>query len=156
MAALVLAAFVPLVGGCFGSFQLTRKVYQFNKNVSPDKWVRWLVFLAANIVPIYSISVMVDALFANSVEFWTGSNPIMASLEPRTLVGPDGSVVRLTPVANGAALSVVDAAGVEHRMTLLREAPGVVAAYDAEGTLVRRLTGLGTGSPRIVELAAAR
>jgi hypothetical protein len=41
-------------------------------------------------------------------------------------------------------------------MTLLREAPGVVAAYDAEGALVRRLIGLGTDHPQIIEVAAAR
>ena len=38
---------------------------------------------------------------------------------------------------------------------LLREAPGVVGAYDEQGRLVRRLIGLGTAEPRIVDIAAA-
>jgi hypothetical protein len=41
-------------------------------------------------------------------------------------------------------------------MTLLREAPGVVAAYDQDGRLVRRLIGVGSGEPRVVEVAAGR
>lgn len=71
-----------LVGtsGCFGSFNLTRKVYGFNKTVSDEKFVRELVFLGLNVVPIYGIAAFVDAVVANTVEFWTGKNPIdMAS-----------------------------------------------------------------------------
>jgi hypothetical protein len=41
-------------------------------------------------------------------------------------------------------------------MTLLREAPGVVAAYDEDGRLVRKLVGLGSDETRIVEVAASR
>ena len=70
-----------LVGtsGCFGSFNLTRKVYGFNKTVSKDKFVQELVFLGLNVVPIYGIASFVDAVVANTVEFWTGKNPIEMS-----------------------------------------------------------------------------
>jgi hypothetical protein len=61
---------------CFGSFNLTRKVYAFNKSVSPDKWVQELVFLAFMVVPIYSIAGGIDVLIVNSIEFWTGENPV--------------------------------------------------------------------------------
>ena len=154
VAVTVLLGFLPFASACFGSFNLTRKAYQFNKSVSPDKWVRWLVFLVMS--PIYPLAGLVDVLFANSVEFWSGSNPITAQLEPQTVVGPNGEVASLIPVENGARIVVTEPSGAVHSMTLLREAPGVVAAYDAEGTLVRRLIGLGTDQPRIVEVAAAR
>lgn len=62
--------------GCFGSFNLTRKLYGFNKDVSKDKFVRELVFLGLNIVPIYGVAGFIDAVVANTVEFWTGQNPI--------------------------------------------------------------------------------
>jgi hypothetical protein len=149
VAALLLGAFVPLASACFGSFQLTRKVYRLNKSVSLEKWVRWLVFLAANVVPVYAFSVLFDAIFANSVEFWTGSNPTMGAIEPQTVVGPNGQLATLLPVAGGAHLTLVEGSGAVHRMTLLREAPGVVAAYDADGRLVSRMTGFGSVSPRI-------
>src|SRR5262249_8925874 len=49
------AATVLGTSGCFGSFNLTRKLYGFNKDVSKDKFVRELVFLGLNIVPIYGV-----------------------------------------------------------------------------------------------------
>jgi hypothetical protein len=150
----VLLGFLPLTSACFGSFNLTRKAYQFNKSVSPDKWVRWLVFLMVS--PIYPLAGVVDMLFANCVEFWSGSNPITAKLEPQTVVGPNGEVASLIPVENGARIVVTERSGAVHSMTLLREAPGVVAAYDAEGTLVRRVVGLGTETPQLIEVATAR
>lgn len=82
---------IGLVGstGCFGSFQLTRKLYSFNKSVSPDKWVQELVFLGMNIVPVYSVVGLADALFANTVEFWTGTNPVASA---RTMT-PNGTAL---------------------------------------------------------------
>jgi len=151
----LLAGFVPVASACFGSFQLTRKVYRFNQNVHSDKWIRWLVFLAATIIPVYPFAAGFDAIFANSVEFWTGNNPV-ARLEPGTVVGPNGEVARLVPVPGGAELTLVDASGMAHHATLLREAPGVVAAYDGEGRLVGRLTGVGTATPELAQLAAGR
>ena len=152
VAAAVLLGFVPFASACFGSFNLTRKVYQFNKSVSPDKWLRWLTFLALNVIPLYPFASLVDAFFANSVEFWTGSNPITAKLEPQTVVGPNGEVASLIPIENGARIVVTEPSGALHTATLLREAPGVVAAYDEQGRLVQRLVGLDSDAP---QLAAA-
>ena len=146
----VLIGFLPLTSACFGGFNLTRKVYKFNRSVSPDKWIRWLMFLALTIVPIYEFATLIDLLFANSVEFWTGSNPITAKLEPQSVVGPNGEVASLIPIENGARVVVTERTGAVHELTLLRGQPGVVAAYDAEGTLVSRLIGLGTENPQIV------
>jgi hypothetical protein len=73
---LTLTAGAVLTSGCFGSFNLTRKLYGFNKDVSKDKFVRELVFLGLNIVPIYGVAGFIDAVVANTVEFWTGENPI--------------------------------------------------------------------------------
>jgi hypothetical protein len=79
--ALALTA-LALVGGsgCFGSFNLVRKVYGFNKGVSTNKFAREFVFLAFNIVPVYGAAGFVDAVVVNTVEFWSGKNPVqMAS-----------------------------------------------------------------------------
>jgi len=156
VAVAVLVGFVPLGTSCFGSFNLTRKLIGFNKSISPNKWVRWLVFLGLTIIPVYSFANLADVFFANSVEFWTGSNPITVKLEPKMVVGEDGAVARLIPVENGARIEVVEATGAVRTMTLLREAPGVVAAYDENGTLVRKLIGLGGDETRIVEVTAER
>lgn len=80
-AAVLAVATVGVLGSsaCFGSFNLTRKVYNFNKGVSSDKWVQELVFLAFAAIPVYSIAAGLDALIINSIEFWTGENPVMVS-----------------------------------------------------------------------------
>jgi hypothetical protein len=65
--------------GCFGSFNVTRKLYNFNKTVSPNKFVQEVVFLAFNIVPVYGVAGAADALVANTVEFWTGKNPVQVA-----------------------------------------------------------------------------
>lgn len=62
--------------GCFGSFNLTRKLWGWNKGVSNEKFVRELVFLGLNVVPIYSIAGFIDVVVTNSIEFWTGKNPV--------------------------------------------------------------------------------
>jgi hypothetical protein len=72
-------AAVLSTSACFGSFNLTRKLYGFNKDVSKDKFVRELVFLGLNVVPIYGIAGFIDVVVANTMEFWTGENPIKMS-----------------------------------------------------------------------------
>jgi hypothetical protein len=85
--------------GCFGSFNLTRKLYGFNKDVSKDKFVRELVFLGLNVVPIYGIAGFIDAVVANTVEFWTGENPI--SMTGSIKVDSATVVKRVGVVKNG-------------------------------------------------------
>lgn len=75
------AAMSMLTTGCFGTFQMTRDVYSWNQKVAGDnKWSRELVFLLIGpILPVYSVATLLDAVFVNSVEFWTGKNPMTAS-----------------------------------------------------------------------------
>lgn len=136
--AALIAGFLPLATvSCFGKFELTRKVYTFNQGVDPDKWVQWLVFVLLSIFP-YPAAVTIDTLFANSLEFWTGENPITTAGETRTAVGPEGQVVATTLRADGALdVTVTEADGTIHYLVLVRERDAV-AAYDAEGNLLAR------------------
>lgn len=90
--------------GCIGSFQLTRKVYSWNTTVSADKFVQEVVFLALNIVPVYGVATLADAVFANTVEFWTGENPVASA---RTL-RPDGTALiqNAETTAEGKTLTI--------------------------------------------------
>jgi hypothetical protein len=152
----LLLGFAPVASGCFGSFNLTRKLYAFNKSSTPNKWFRWGLFLGMNVFPVYWFGLLGDAFFANAFEFWSGSNPITVRIEPKTVVGPDGGVAQLVPVTGGARIVITEASGAVHEVTLLREAPGVLTVYDRDGTLVRKLVGVGSDDPRIVEIAEAR
>lgn len=73
LASAVLVVFVTT--GCTGSFNLTKKVYNFHRSQS-DKWSDELCFLLVALTPIYGLATLGDALIFNSIEFWTGSNPI--------------------------------------------------------------------------------
>lgn len=65
---------------CIGSFSLTNNVLSWNKQVS-NKFVNTLIFTAFWIVPVYELSLLADALVINSIEFWSGSNPVTADVK---------------------------------------------------------------------------
>jgi len=67
--------------GCTGSFNLTRKVYNFHHSQA-DKWSNELCFLLVALLPIYSLASLADAIVFNSIEFWTGKNPVDMSYVP--------------------------------------------------------------------------
>lgn len=67
--------------GCTGSFNLTRKVYNFHRSQA-DKWSDELCFLLVTLIPVYSIATFADAIVFNSIEFWTGKNPVDMSYVP--------------------------------------------------------------------------
>lgn len=64
--------------GCFGGFALTKKLYAFNSGIS-GKWVRWLVFLLFYCFGVYFVTAVIDGLVLNSVEFWTGKQPLSST-----------------------------------------------------------------------------
>ena len=74
MAVLISATLVTQTG-CFGSFSLTHKVYDFNADVG-DKFVNTVVFWAFCIIPVYEVSGILDVFLLNLIEFWSGSNPV--------------------------------------------------------------------------------
>jgi hypothetical protein len=149
VATLALCAFLPVsLGGCFGGFELTKKTYQFNKEVSPDKWIRWLVFLLITIVPIYGIAMLVDAIAMNSMEFWTGKNPVLAGTE-RTFHGEDGDVALVRYGFDGVVdVRITRADGSEQQLRLMRAADSVVA-LDGKGNLIARVGDL-DGQPALL------
>jgi hypothetical protein len=64
------------LSGCFGSFALLGKFHAWNDSVSDSKFVKELVFLGMCILPVYELAALGDALIFNTIEFWSGSNPI--------------------------------------------------------------------------------
>ncbi|MCL2650639.1 MAG: DUF3332 domain-containing protein [Candidatus Azobacteroides sp.] len=77
-----------LFSSCIGSYGLFNKVLAWNKTIG-DKWTNELVFLACWIVPVYPMTWFVDSVILNTIEFWTGENPV-AGTEIKTVVGTDG------------------------------------------------------------------
>ncbi|UCE84647.1 MAG: DUF3332 family protein [Deltaproteobacteria bacterium] len=133
MAVAVLVGFLPVAtSACFGKFELTRKVYAYNQDVSEDKWVQWVAFLGLSIFPVYFFATLIDVLLGNSFEFWTGENPILAH-------GPNGEVAVARVVTPGVVdLTITDADGRVRSLTLVAEGDGAVAR-DGAGNEIARL-----------------
>ena len=73
----VMTALAVVASGCFGPFNLTRRVYRWNDTVSDDKWVKEGAFLLTGaFLPFYTFAVLGDAVVFNSVEFWGKKNPV--------------------------------------------------------------------------------
>lgn len=74
---------------CIGSFGLTNKLLDWNRGLD-TKFVNELVFLAFHIVPVYGVCVLADILVLNSIEFWTGDNPVADVGTVKTIETNDG------------------------------------------------------------------
>jgi hypothetical protein len=70
------AGLALLASGCFGEFAATRALYKWNTDVSDNKWLRWLVFLVLAILPVYGLFILADAIVINTIEFFSGNNPV--------------------------------------------------------------------------------
>lgn len=66
------------MSSCIGSFRLTHSVLKWNNQVS-NKFVNELVFFAFWVLPVYEVTSLADLLVINSIEFWSGRNPLTAS-----------------------------------------------------------------------------
>lgn len=78
-----------MFSSCIGSFGLTNKLLTWNRGID-SKFVNELVFVAFWIVPVYEISALADLLVINSIEFWSGSNPVADVGNVKTIDGKDG------------------------------------------------------------------
>lgn len=89
--ALVLALAASMVStSCIGSFSLTNKLLSWNKTIS-NKFVNELVFFAFWIIPVYEVSSLADVLVFNSIEFWSGNNPV--AYGKKVIDGQDGRYI---------------------------------------------------------------
>lgn len=79
-----------LTSSCIGSFALTNKLLSWNQQVG-NKFVNELVFFAFWIIPVYEVSALADILVLNSIEFWSGDNPVAAG--KKVIDGKDGRYI---------------------------------------------------------------
>ena len=65
-----------MLTSCMGTMGLSGKVKKFNLEVTEHRWGREGVFLAFHIFWVYRICGLLDLIVFNSIEFWSGENPI--------------------------------------------------------------------------------
>ena len=92
-----------MLPSCIGSFTLTNKLLSWNQQVG-NKFVNELVFLAFNIIPVYGVAYVADALVINSIEFWSGSNPMANVGDVKKVKGENGNYMVKT-LENGYSIT---------------------------------------------------
>ena len=70
----IVASLTSSLSGCIGSFAVTDKITQFNVEVVDNRYARGGVNIL--LLPIYALTFAVDLVVVNSLEFWTGTNPL--------------------------------------------------------------------------------
>lgn len=131
--ALLCAGMIALTG-CYGSYACFNKLLKWNGSLG-NKWLNSVVHFVMWVIPVYGIATFVDFLVMNTVEFWTGSNPL-ASGDSYYEQDAQGNSVAAVKNADGTmSVELTTAKGEKANLTLQRD-ENVVRAIDAEGNLV--------------------
>ncbi len=143
----LLVALIPFLGGCYGPFPLTRMVYKANGKVE-HRFLRQVVFWGLVFVPVYGVSVFVDALVFNLFEFWTGK-----AIDVSKATDDDGNTAVLVPSDDGrtATLTVSKDGRVVQELRFVRESDAVCNVYDSSGHLAGRVVQTPSGELRLMD-----
>jgi hypothetical protein len=155
VAAIVVGSFLTVTTACYGPFNLTRNVYHWNSNIKGsgevnEKWMKEFVFFGMIIIPVYMFSALLDAFIFNSIQFWSGDNPVKASElrdDGQTKVAQVGDLtMRWARTSEGTTVTYERHGIVERRARIETTATGhrlldergitlAEAEYAADGTL---------------------
>ena len=78
-----------LCSSCIGSFGAWNSLKDWNMGIG-HKAVNEIVFIAFHIIPVYEVAYLADVLVLNSIEFWSGSNPLVDVGTEKVIQGEDG------------------------------------------------------------------
>jgi hypothetical protein len=140
IALVTVVAFTLGTSGCYGGFALTQALYKFNGEikVSEDRQANRVaqsaVMVLMAIFPVYGIAMLADAVIINSIEFWTGKNPMRTEAAPVIRIvegGADRYVQTFIRTSSGREMRIESYREGRHVSTLIvRQAdnsPTVVA-----------------------------
>jgi hypothetical protein len=128
--------------GCIGNFGLSGKVRDFNLEQTQDRWGREILFVVLYVIPVYPFAGFLDIVVFNSIEFWTGTNPIngSASVTPIALqewTTEDGTTVTMQGLPdNSIDVNVVRPDGEKRYFNLTRTDEGVTARDEGGNVIV--------------------
>jgi hypothetical protein len=96
-----------LAAGCFGRFELTRRVYDVNRSVE-DKYLRSAVTWLFVIIPVYGVAALLDFVVFNLVEFWTGENPVGGGPVSKVYDAGDERIILTLSREGEATIAVIE------------------------------------------------
>lgn len=74
--ALVSVLSASMSTGCMGTSGLSGNLKEFNLEVVENRYGREGIFFVLNVVWVYRICTILDLFIFNSIEFWSGKNPL--------------------------------------------------------------------------------
>lgn len=106
VAALMMAGAL-FMGSCVGSFGLFNRLASWNKKATNSKFLNELIFIL--ISPAYVVCGTVDVLVLNTIEFWSGSNPMAQNIgKTKQVLGQDGKYYAVTTLKDGYLIKSPD------------------------------------------------
>jgi hypothetical protein len=126
------ALFAVANAGCYGQWALTSALHSWNGHATDNKFVNSLLTWGLIIVPVYELAAVGDFLIFNTIEFWSGKNPVALQEQP------DGSA-KLSYEGHEYRYRAVSADEIEvsrdgvPAMRYRRIAPGRVTVMAADG-----------------------
>lgn len=96
-----------VMSSCIGSFGLFNKVLDWNKDATGNKFLNELIFIV--ISPAYVLCGTADLLVLNTIEFWSGSNPLAENVgKTESIMGSDGKLYAVTTLKDGYEIKDAD------------------------------------------------
>ena len=131
----LLCAGMIVLSGCYGKNACFNKLHNWNGTLG-DKWINSIVHFFLFWLPVYGICLfLVDGLVLNTIEFWTGSNPL-ASGDSYFEKDAQGNTIAAVKNEDGSmSVELTTAKGEKANLTLQRD-ENVVRALDNEGNVV--------------------
>jgi len=65
-----------LFASCLGPNRLFNQLHSWNESATEDSWANVGIFVVFNVIPLYPLAYAGDIVLFNSIEWWSGSNPV--------------------------------------------------------------------------------
>ncbi|MCK0153131.1 DUF3332 domain-containing protein [Alcanivorax sp. S6407] len=131
------AACAMMLTGCLGQNALFDTVQDWNADATNNKFVNQGISFVFWWLPVYGLTLLGDIVIFNSIEFWTGTNPLSkegAKVAGTTETVDDGmgNQAELTYNADGSISVLATSEGVQERYTLVKEGDKVIKIQDEQ------------------------
>lgn len=135
-----LAALALVAAGCVGknnAYCLHRGLADWNRTYHNEKWVNEAIFVGLHIIPVYQIFRLADILVFNSIDFWTGDNPVKGAF-----AGVDARGCDYRIVSNGDGTATLSYKGQSCTLTPMGDTVAlskdgvVLGTFSRQGSLV--------------------
>ncbi|MBR4730166.1 MAG: DUF3332 domain-containing protein [Prevotella sp.] len=108
VATCLLASSVLFSSCMVGSWGLFNKYADWQTHMSDNKFVNAIVGLVLGSI-CYPVCSLVDALVLNTIEFWSGDNPVASNIgKTQNVMGQDGRLYAVKTLKNGYEITAPD------------------------------------------------